>query len=118
MAEKSYDDMTPEERVEAVRQLMAAGHSNVTAARALGVEPGVVSGIRWRKHIPSTHKPGFEVGFTTRAKSSSGYVVRVAKSEETRCKAKVHGMLCRYERDPGSEYCARPEHQALEKRRA
>lgn len=112
MTNKSFRGKPLLERIAAVRALMDAGHSNKSAAKELDVKPGVVAGLRTRYNIPSKNPPGFKA----RAKSSSGYLLHLATSEATRCKAKVGEYVCRYEQEPGSDFCARPEHQALVKK--
>lgn len=53
MAKKTFAEMNEDERAEAIRPLMKAGHTNKTAAEALGTTPGTIAGIRHRKGIPS-----------------------------------------------------------------
>lgn len=111
--DKLFDDMSRDEQVAAIRELMGAGNSYRVTGDILGTTKGTVAGICRDYHIPSKNKPGFgDV-----PKGPSGYVLRIAESEATRCKAKVENYQCRYEREPGSDYCARPVHQTLEKRR-
>ena len=110
---KSFAEMNKKERENAIRALMEDGHSNKTAAMELGVKPGVIAGLRWRHKIPSKN----ETGFKPLLKGQSGIILRLATSELTRCKAPMGEYVCRYEQEPGSDYCARPEHQALEQKR-
>ena len=48
---------TKQERIDAVRRAMKAGHTNTSAAELLGTKLGVIAGIRNRSDIPSTHLP-------------------------------------------------------------
>lgn len=56
MATKPFSHMTEDERAAVIRSLMEEGHTNKTAAVALGTTPGTVAGIRHRKKIPSRPK--------------------------------------------------------------
>jgi hypothetical protein len=49
----SWRALTLDERAVLVRQLMEVGHSNATCAKALGITPGQVAGVRWLRDIPS-----------------------------------------------------------------
>jgi len=110
---KPFLKLSRPEQADVVRPLMEAGESYGSVAKEFGVKRGRIAGICRDYGIKTTRSAGFE----ELPKSSSGYVLRLAKTEETRCKATVHGMLCRYEREPDSDYCARPEHQALDEGR-
>lgn len=107
--QKLFLQLTRDEQAALVRPLMEAGGSYGTVASEFTVTRNRIAGICRDYKIRSNKNPGFgDV-----VKTSSGYVVRIAESEETRCRALMGDFKCRYEHEPGSDYCARPEHQAL-----
>jgi len=114
---KPFQKWSLGKQVSTVRRLMKDGHSNKSAAKELGVKPGVIAGIRWRNKIPSTHPPAFEVGFTKLAKSAGGRVLKLAPPGPTQCEANVDGHRCAYLKVLGSDYCGLPTHQALAKKK-
>lgn len=95
---------------EMVKRLMAAGGSNASVAKELGTNPNTIASYRHRKGIPSRNEAPFKRQKKEKKK------MRPAASEATQCKARVMGHQCAWEREPGSDYCALPHHQALEKR--
>ncbi len=54
-----FKNLSKEQKVAAVRAAMEAGHSNASAAEALGTTAGTVAGIRFKNGIPSKNRPGF-----------------------------------------------------------
>jgi len=106
---------TDAQRAQWVRPLMKVGHSNRSAAKTLGVTPGMIAGVRHRQNIPSRNR-----STGGKAKKSASNVVRLptkrapprlhgaapmykmAASEARQCK---YEGGCGYEREPGSDFC-------------
>ena len=126
MSKKSFKDLPREEQIAAVRLSMEAGGSNTSVARALGTTPGTVAGIRFKNNIPSRNQPHGQ-SRTTDTKSSvlsdtsepsrTPFKLKMAASEAKQCLAfDEGGRQCAGAREAGSDYCAKPDHQALEKK--
>lgn len=124
MTKKSkWDNMSPDEREKAVRELMAAGGSNKSAADDLGTTSGTIAGFRRRKGIQSTHdapsmgkrkrkkepKPAKPAPKPKEAPPQEPEVpgLIISRSEASRCEYKKE--RCEYEAKPGTNFC--PLHQ-------
>ncbi len=137
MTKKSkWDNMSPDEREKAVRELMAAGGSNKSAADDLGTTSGTIAGFRRRKHIASTHdapsmgkkrkpaqkkaalhKPSVPAPASAKPKAAPPTAkpaphpdvpgLIISRSEASRCEYKKE--RCEYEAKPGTNFC--PLHQ-------
>lgn len=107
-----------EERVALVRQAMQDGHSNKSAAKALGLGKrfGVIAGIRRKHNIASQHRPSHGTAIEAKptmlpapkpepASPVEHARPKMAASEATQCTGKVNGHQCGYEREPGWTTC-------------
>lgn len=100
-SEPDFKSLSKEERAARVRELMAKGHSNKSAAKALGITEGAVAGIRHRHNIPSKNEPGFE----RNRERTLPPPPKLAASERTQCFYVHEGRRCAYEREPAMQYC-------------
>ena len=104
-----YNGRTLNEFVEELKRLMALGHSNKTAAAILGVTPGIVAGMRHRKHIPSKNAPGSASKIKKRRNLEISPAeirrlgLRESPSEAARCESKE--VECPFEAQVGTLYC-------------
>lgn len=114
---RHFSDLSPEEKVEIIRTMMAAGGSNKSLAKELGTTPGTIAGIRWKNNIPSTHPPAF--GRSPRVAvvptpASAPTPPRaptarrtLAASEASQCERHDEDNLrCAYERERGRRFCS------------
>lgn len=96
--------LSKEQKIAEIREAMQQGHSNTTAAEALGATPGIVAGIRYKNNIPPRSAPPSRAAPRTPAPAWPR--PKLAASEATQC---VHcgpdKLRCAYERVAGSLYC-------------
>lgn len=106
-----FNKLPPEARAEKVRALMEAGHSNKTAAVALGTTLGTVVGIRRKYGIPSLNPQGGAASVAAPKPATVEDTERPqppfkpAASEATQCIERVTEYQCGYEQEPGSDRC-------------
>lgn len=96
---------TPEERIALVRQAMEDGHSNTSAAKALGTTLGTIAGLRNKNKIPSKNSaPPMYPPTIPRQR------LKVAVSEAKQCIEMIgtngHKHRCGYEIAEGLDKCA------------
>ena len=110
----SFLKLSRGEQADIVRPLMEAGGSYGSVAKELGVKRGRIAGICRDHYIRTKRSAGFE----ELPKSSSGRVLKLAPPGPTQCVAKDEkGHQCAFLKDPDSDYCGLPAHQALAKKR-
>jgi len=126
---------TDDERNALVAEAMEDGHSNKTAAKALGTTPGTIAGIRNRAKIPSKHRPTHgtaieaassppppeqkslleaEPEYEPPPQSAVDMNLRFAGDDWAhQCQHQVdaEGHLCSFKQMPGENYC--PKHLHL-----
>lgn len=88
---------TKSERVQAVRDAMVAGHSNRSAAKALGTTRGTIAGIRRKHDIPTTYQAPVRKPLERPT---------LAAHESVQCTYEFpSGQRCAYKQTEGSDRC-------------
>lgn len=104
MAKKNiFLDLSRREQADIVRLEMKGGGSFGSVAAKYGVKRGRIAGICRDFNIATQ-------------RSAKRPPLKLAVNEASQCVARTNGSRCAYEKQPGSEYCGRPEHQALSRR--
>jgi len=112
---KAFLKLSRDEQAKIVRPLMEEdGGSYGSVAKKLHVKRGRIAGICRDYGILTTRS----AGFSELPKSSSGRILKLAPPGPTQCEAKdEEEHQCAFLKEPGSDYCALPAHQALAKGR-
>ncbi|MCC7500315.1 hypothetical protein IT396_00720 [Candidatus Nomurabacteria bacterium] len=108
---EEWRQLSKEQKIDAVRQAMFEGHTNVTAAQKLGTTPGAIAGIRFKNNIPSRGNIRVEEKPAPAPRVPTSLRPKLAINEATQCiwVDPSDGMRCAYEQLPGSRHCA--QHQ-------
>ncbi len=108
---EEWRNLSKEQKIDAVRQAMLEGHTNVTAAQKLGTTPGAIAGIRFKNNIPSRGNIRVEEKPAPVTKVTPSLRPKLAINEATQCTwvDPSDDMRCAYEQLPGSRHCA--QHQ-------
>lgn len=104
---RTVQTRTRQQLIDALRALMNDGHSNKSAGEVLGISADAVAGIRHVHKIPSKNRPVYESA-SKKARPKLEY----ATSEAMQCVQRLDDdKQCGWKREPGSQYCALPEHK-------